>query len=101
MCLHTRSDYNATQEMQSPREDRRERARTVASFAEYLAEDLRDHPDHALDAMTSLAEWCEGDEDLLAQARADVLRDTPSVQATAAETNRDAAGLLDLVAKAS
>jgi hypothetical protein len=37
----------------------------------------------------------------LAQARADVLRDTPSVQATAAETNRDAAGLLELVAEAS
>ena len=87
--------------MQSPREDRRERARTVASFAEYLAEDLRDHPDHALDAMASLAEWCEGDEEFLAQARADVLRDTPSVQATAAETNRDAAGLLELVAEAS
>jgi hypothetical protein len=51
--------------------------------------------------MASLAEWCEGDEELLAQARADVLRDTPSFQAAAAETNRDAAGLLELVAEAS
>jgi hypothetical protein len=101
MCLHTRSDYDATEEMQSPREDRRERARIVASFAEYLAEDLRVHPDHGVEAMASLAEWCEGDEELLAQARADVLRDTPSFQAAAAETNRDAAGLLELVAEAS
>jgi hypothetical protein len=103
MCFHTRSDYGTANEMRTPtpREDRRERARIVASFAEYLAEDLRDHPDHALEAMASLAEWCEGDERLLTQARADVIRDTPSVQASAAETNRDAAELLELVAQAS
>jgi len=77
--------------MQTPREDRREQARIVASFAEYLAEDVRDHPDHALEAMASLAEWCEGDDELLAEARADVLR----------ERDRDAAGLLELVAEAS
>jgi hypothetical protein len=87
--------------MQPQWEDRRERARVVASWAEYLAEDLRDHPDRALDAMASLAEWCDGDDDLLAQARTDVLRDTAVIKADAAETNRDAAELLELVADAS
>jgi hypothetical protein len=31
--------------------------RVVASFAEYLAEDVRGHPERALEAMASLAEW--------------------------------------------
>jgi hypothetical protein len=87
--------------MQPVREDRRERARVVASLAEYLADDVLAHPDRALQAMASLAEWCDGDDELLAEARTDVLRDTSSVQASAAETNREAAGLLELVADAS
>src|SRR5262249_19138790 len=99
MCLHTRTGYDSAEEMRPQREDRRERARVVASWAEYLAADLRDHPDRALDAMASLAEWCAGDEELAAPARSDVLRDTPAVQADAAETNRDAAELLELVAE--
>ena len=99
MCLHTRTGFDTAEEMQPQWEDRRERARVVASWAEYLAEDLRDHPDRALDAMASLAEWCDGDDDLLAQARTDVLRDTAAIQADAAETNRDAAELLELVAE--
>jgi hypothetical protein len=49
----------------------------AASFAEYLAEDVHRHPDRELEAMASLAEWCDGDPELLAQARADVLR-TPA-----------------------
>ena len=101
MCLHTRTGFDTSEEMQPQWEDRRERARVVASWAEYLAEDLRDHPDRALDAMASLAEWCDGDDDLLAQARTDVLRDTAVIKADAAETNRDAAELLELVADAS
>jgi hypothetical protein len=101
MYLHRRSGFDAAEEMEPVREDRRERARVVASFAEYLADDLRSHPDRALDAMASLAEWCDGDDELLAEARTDVLQDTTGVQATAAETNREAAGLLDLVAEAS
>lgn len=86
--------------MHLPREDRHERARVVASLAEYLAEDLHGDPDRALEATASLAEWCEGDEELLEEARTDVRRDT-AIQPDAAETNRDAAGLLELVANAS
>ena len=51
-----------------PLETRR-RARVVASFAEYLAEDVNEHPERAPEAMASLAEWCEGDAELLARAR--------------------------------
>ena len=51
--------------------------------------------------MASLAEWCDGDEELLAEARIDVLRDTPAVQASAGETNRGAAELLELLAEHS
>jgi hypothetical protein len=79
----------------------RQRARVVASFAEYLAEDVRGHPERALEAMASLAEWCEGDTELLAlRARADVLRDTRGAQAAVAENNRHAAELLALIARA-
>jgi hypothetical protein len=80
---------------------RSERARVVGSLAEYLAEDLREHPDRATDAMVSLAEWCEDDQELLAEARVDVLRRASAVQESAEETNRGAAELLELVAKAS
>jgi hypothetical protein len=79
----------------------RRRARVVASFAEYLAEDVHGHPERALEAMASLAEWCEGDAELMARARADVLQDTRGAQAAAAENNREAATLLELVAHAS
>lgn len=101
MCFHIRSGFDTAEEMQPLREDRRERARVVASLAEYLADDVRVHPDRALEAMASLAEWSDGDDELLAEARTDVLRDTSAVQASAAETNREAAGLLELVAEAS
>ena len=88
-----------------PLEDRRERARVLASFAEYLAEDAHGHPDRALEAMASLAEWCDDDPQLLEQARAnvrgDVRRATLSGQAVIAQTNRDAFELLELVARAS
>ena len=82
-----------------PLETRR-RARIVASFAEYLAEDVHEHPDRAPEAMASLAEWCEGDAELLARARADVLRDTRGAQAAVAENSRHAAELLEFVARA-
>ena len=78
----------------------RRRARVVASFAEYLAEDVHEHPERAPEAMASLAEWCEGDAELLARARADVLRDTCGAQAAVAENSRHAAELLELVARA-
>ena len=76
------------------------RARVVASFAEYLAQDVHGHPERAPQAMASLAEWCEGDAELLARAHADVLRDRRGAQATVAENSRHAAELLELVARA-
>jgi hypothetical protein len=65
-----------------------------------LAEDVHGHPERALDAMASLAEWCEGDPNLLARARADVLRDTRGAQAAVAENNREAIELLELAGRA-
>jgi len=82
-----------------PLEARRQ-ARVAASFAEYLAEYVHGNPDRALEAMASLAEWCDGDPELLARARADVLRDTRGAQAAVAENNREAIELLELVASA-
>ena len=94
-----------TQSPMRPVEDRRERARVIASFAEYLAENVNGHPDRALEAMAALAEWCDDDPQLLQQARANVLRDarraTLSAQALIAQNDRDALELLELVAQAS
>jgi hypothetical protein len=98
MSMHTPSGFNWADAVQ-PLEARRQ-ARVVASFAEYLAEDVHAHPERALDAMASLAEWCDGDPNLLAQARADLLRDTRGAQAAVAENNREAIELLELVARA-
>ena len=85
--------------------ERRERARVVASFAEYLAEDVSGHPDRAVEAMAALAEWCEEDRRLLEQARAVVACDareaTLSAQAVIAQNDRDALQLLELVAHTS
>jgi hypothetical protein len=72
----------------------------VASFAEYLAEDVHGHPERAPEAIASLAEWCDGDAELLARARAEVLRDTPGAQAAVAENNREAIELLELAGRA-
>jgi hypothetical protein len=98
MSTHTPSGFNWADAVQ-PLEARRQ-ARVVASFAEYLAEDVHGHPERALEAMASLAEWCEGDAELLARARADVLRDTRGAHAAVAENNREAVKLLELVASA-
>jgi hypothetical protein len=78
----------------------RRRARVVASFAEYLAEDADDDPDRTLEATASLAEWCGGDSELLARARTEVLRDTPRAQVAAMKHVR-ALELLELVARDS
>jgi hypothetical protein len=98
MSTHTPSGSNWPDAVR-PLEARR-RARVVASFAEYLAEDVHGNPERALEAIASLAEWCEGDPALLARARADVLRDTRGAQGAIAENNRHAAELLELVAHA-
>ena len=76
----------------------------VASFAEYLAEDVDGNPDRALNAMASLAEWYEGDAEMLAEARAAVRQDTRKVARRAqvvVAQNRDAIELLELVAHGS
>jgi hypothetical protein len=100
MSTQTPMGPNWAEAMQ-PLEVRR-RARVVASFAEYLAEYVRGDPDRALEAMASLAEWCDGDPELLARARADVLRDARgAAQVAVAENNQDAVQLLELVSRAS
>ena len=80
--------------------EKRRQARVVASFAEYLAEDVRGHPNRTLEAMGALAEWCEDDPELLAHARTQVVRDMRAGPSTVAENNRHAIQLLDLVRSA-
>jgi hypothetical protein len=98
MSTHMPTGFNSPDSVQ-PIEARRQ-ARVVASFAEYLAEDVRAHPERTLEAIASLAEWCEGDRVLLARARANVMRDTRAGQAAVVENNRDAVELLEIVASA-
>ena len=98
MSTHTPTGFNWAEAMQ-PLEGRRQ-ARVVASFAEYLAEDVHGHPERALEAMAALAEWCEGDPELLARARSDVMRDTRGAETAVAENNREAIELLELVGRA-
>jgi hypothetical protein len=83
-----------------PLEARRQ-ARVVASFAEYLADYVRGNPDRALEAMESLAEWSDGNPELLARARADVVRDLGEAQVAIAENNQDAVQLLELASRAT
>ena len=93
MAIDHPTGFNWAAAMQ-PLEARRQ-ARVVASLAEYLAEHVQRDPDRALEAMASLADWCDGDPKLLARARADVLRDTRGAQRAAAEKH-DAVRLLEL-----
>jgi hypothetical protein len=79
----------------------RRRARDVANFAEYLAEDVRGDPNRAFEAMGALAEWCEGDHELLTHARNEVVRHRRRGQVAAVQTNRQALELLALVDSAS
>ena len=74
MSMHTPTGFSWPEAVELL--EGRRRARVVASFAEYLAEYVHSDPDRALEAMASLAEWCDGNPKLLAHARADVLRDT-------------------------
>ena len=104
MSTHTPTGFNSAESVQ-PFADRRERARTVAAFAEYLAQNVHGNSDRALEAMVSLAEWCDDDPELLVQARGDLLRETRkaslSAQAVVAQNNRDAVELLELATRAS
>ena len=92
MSTRTPSRFNTPGATQSL--DARRQARVVASFAEYLAEYVHGSPDRALEAMASLAEWCDGDPSLLARARADVLHDIRDQHLAIAENNQDAVSLL-------
>ena len=98
MSTHSPTVFNWAEAMQPP--EGRRQARVVASFAEYLAEDVHGHPERALEAMAALAEWCEGDPELLARARSDVMRDTRGAEAAVAENNREAIELLELMGRA-
>jgi hypothetical protein len=99
MSTHAPSGFNRADAVQTL--EARRQARVVASFAEYLAEDVHRHPERALEAMASLAEWCDGDPALLAQARADVLRDTHGAQMAVAENKHEAVELLELARRVS
>jgi hypothetical protein len=96
MQTETQSGFK-TVDVRPIEEARRERARVVASMAEYLAPDVEAHPERASDAVASLAEWSDGDREILAKARADVIRDTAAMQ----ETTREAARLLRRVESTS
>src|SRR5205085_8360216 len=76
-------------EAMQPLEARR-RAQVIASFAEYLAEDVDGNPSRALEAVASLAEWCEGDRRLM--ARAPMCCGTRSRRRTNQTRRRPAAG---------
>jgi hypothetical protein len=101
MSTYTPSGFNWADAVQ-PLEERRQRqqAWVVASFAEYLAEDVHGHPERAPEAIASLAEWCEDDHELMVQARTEVLRHRRRKPVDAFENNREAVELLELVASA-
>ena len=79
----------------------RRRAQDVANLAEYLAEDVRGHPGRALEAMGALAEWCDGNHELLRYARTEVVRHRRPELVATVENNRQALELLALVDSAS
>ena len=54
--------------------EQRRQARVIADFAEYLADDVRCHPERARQAAGALAEWCRAGLELLAHPCTDVLR---------------------------
>ena len=57
-----------------PLDEMRRQARLIANFAEYLAADVRGHPERTREATEALAAWCNADLELLAHARTDLLR---------------------------
>jgi hypothetical protein len=97
MSTHTSTGFDWADAVE-PLEARRQGV--VASFAEYLAEYVHGDPDRALEAKASLAESCDGDPELLSQARADVLGDMREAHMAVAENNQDAVQLLELTASA-
>src|SRR5262245_13378593 len=83
-------------EAMQPLEQRR-RAQDIANFAEYLAEDVRGDRNRALEALGALAEWCDGDHELVMHARAEVARHRRRDAAAAVQINHEDLELLALV----
>jgi len=71
-------------------------ARVAASLAEYLAEYVHGDPDRALEGTASLVEGCDGDLELFARARADVVRDMCEQHQSTAENDQDAVARMEL-----
>ena len=71
-----------------PLDEMRRQARIIANFAEYLAEDVRRHPERTREAMSALAEWCKADLELLAHKRTEVLRHRHAGPPATMENNR-------------
>jgi hypothetical protein len=63
-------------------------ARVIANFAEYLADDVRCHPERTREAMRALAEWCKADLELLVHKRTEVLRHRRAGPPATMENNR-------------
>jgi len=69
-------------------DEMRQQARIIANFAEYLAGDVRSHPERAREARSALAEWCKADVELLTHARTEVLRHRRAGPPATMENNR-------------
>ena len=79
----------------------RRQARVVAWLAEYLADEVCTDRNEALEAIGTLAEWCEGDPELLAHACNEAVRETRDGPSAMVENNRHAIQLLELVRSTS
>ena len=72
----------------NPLDEMQRQARIIANFAQYLAEDVRSHPERAREAREALAAWCKADLELLAHRRSDVLRHRRAGPPVAMDNNR-------------
>jgi len=66
----------------------RRQARVIANFAQYLAEDVRSHPERGREATEALAAWCKADLELLAHTRSDLLRHRRAGPPATMDSNR-------------
>ena len=71
-----------------PLDEMQRQAQIIANFAEYLAEDVRRHPERIREAISALAEWCKADVELLTHARTEVLRHRRAGPPATVENNR-------------
>jgi len=66
----------------------RRQVRVIANFAQYLAEDVRSHPERGREATEALAAWCKADLELLAHRRTEVLRHRRAGPSATMKNNR-------------